>query len=449
MASSRKSSCKLLERVAGALISVVFPDRSILLGLSGGLDSVVLLHLLVQLAPRQNWQLSALHVHHGISSNASDWADFCVELCAQLNVPCQIEQVDLSPLRELGVEAAARQLRHAALNRQVVDFVALAHHQDDQAETLLLQVLRGAGVRGAAAMPAIKPRTTLPTLLRPLLTSTRAELLAYAQQHSLRWIEDESNADVFYPRNFLRHRVLPVLAERFPAYRTTLARSAQHFAEASNLLAELAAEDATHAMVDGRLQVAALQTLSEARGKNLLRHYILSLGAPLPDSTRLQEMWQQLREAKLDAKLVVSWQNWQVRRYRDEVYLLQLPTTKTDWEMIWRGESSLALPKGLGEIQVVQVVGKGVSLQKLQQAPVIIRNRRGGEPGMLTDGGGHQSLKNVFQALAVPPWQRDSLPLVFCGAHLVALADLAVASDFQANATELGVAFYSKQLNVE
>jgi len=441
MASSRKSSCNLLERVAGALISVVFPDRSILLGLSGGMDSVVLLHLLVQLAPRQNWQLSALHVHHGISSNASDWADFCVELCAQLNVPCQIEQVDLSPLRELGVEAAARQLRHAALNRQVVDFVALAHHQDDQAETLLLQVLRGAGVRGAAAMPAIKPRTTLPTLLRPLLTSTRAELLAYAQQHSLRWIEDESNADVFYPRNFLRHRVLPVLAERFPAYRTTLARSAQHFAEASNLLAELAAEDATHAMVDGRLQVAALHTLSEARGKNLLRHYILSQGAPLPDSTRLQEMWQQLREAKLDAKLVVSWQSWQVRRYRDEVYLLQLPTTKADWEMIWRGESSLALPKGLGEIQVVQVVGKGVSLQKLQQAPVIIRNRRGGEPGILTDGGVHQSLKNTFQTLAIPPWQRDSLHLVFCGAHLVALADLAVASDFRANATELGVVF--------
>ena len=441
MASSRKSSCKLLERVAGALVSVISPDRTILLGLSGGLDSVVLLHLLAQLAPRQNWQLSALHIHHGISPNASEWADFCVELCAQFGVPCQVEQVDLSPLRELGVEAAARQLRHAALNRQAVDFVALAHHQDDQAETLLLQLLRGAGVRGAAAMPAIKSRTNLPTLLRPLLTSTRAELLAYAQQHSLRWIEDESNADVFYPRNFLRHRVLPVLAERFPAYRTTLARSAQHFASASKLLDDLAAEDASGAMVGGRLQVAALQTLSEARGKNLLRHYILSQGAPLPDSTRLQEMWQQLREAKSDAKLLVSWQNWHVRCYRDEVYLLPAPAAKIDWEIIWRGETSLTLPDGLGQIQVVHAVGKGVSLQKLQQAPVIIRNRRGGEPGILTDGGVHQSLKNTFQTLAIPPWQRDSLHLVFCGAHLVALADLAVASDFRANATELGVEF--------
>lgn len=441
MASSRKSRCDLTERVADTLTRLIPPGQSILLGLSGGVDSVVLLHLLVQLAPRQDWRLSALHVHHGISAHAPDWANFCVELCAQFGVPCQVEQVDVSPLREMGIEAAARQLRHAALNRQPVDFIALGHHQDDQAETLWLQLLRGAGVRGAAAMPILKTRANLPALIRPLLAENRDEILRYARGNQLRWIEDESNADENYPRNFLRHRVLPLMAERFPAYRATLARSAQHFAEASSLLDELAAEDARGAIVTGRLQVAALRTFSEARGKNLLRYFILTQAAPLPDSTRLQEMWQQLRDAKADAQVLVSWQNWQARRYRDEVYLLPVPAAKTNWEIHWRGETSLTLPDGLGQIRAVHAVGQGLSWQKLQQAPVMIRNRCGGEPGMMTEGGRHQSLKNLFQTYAIPPWQRDRLPLIFCGAQLVALADWMVASDFRANATEWGVRF--------
>ena len=274
MENSRKSSCKgnpplqkggrgdLLKHVAHLLSPVVPAGSSILLGLSGGVDSVVLLHLLQQLSPRHSWRFSALHVHHGISPQADAWAAFCADLCARHDVPLQVEHVDITPLRELGIEAAARKLRHAALAGQRADFVALAHHQDDQAETMLLQLLRGAGVRGASAMTFVKrasQHTPSPltgegggegdaypgtVLLRPLLDIPRSALLDYAQQHALQWVEDESNADDAYPRNFLRHRVLTLLEQRFPAYRETLSRSARHFAEASELLDQLAQQDA-------------------------------------------------------------------------------------------------------------------------------------------------------------------------------------------------------------
>ena len=221
MEISRKSGYNtLLECSAAALHPVVPEGSSIALGLSGGADSVVLLHLLRQLAVRYAWRLSAVHVHHGISPQADAWAAFCADLCVRENIPLQIERVNIAPLRHLGIEAAARTLRHAALARQQVDFIALAHHQDDQVETLLLQLLRGAGVRGVSAMPVFKRRDGASAIVRPLLDIARSTLLAYAQQHALQWVEDESNADDAYPRNFLRHRVLPLLQQRFPAYQS-------------------------------------------------------------------------------------------------------------------------------------------------------------------------------------------------------------------------------------
>src|SRR5512145_2242392 len=210
------------ERLAAQLAPLVPARSSILVGLSGGADSVVLLHLLQQLAPHFSWRLSALHVHHGISPNADAWADFCADLCARHHITLHVERVDIAPLLQHGIEAAARKLRHAAFAEQSCDFVALAHHADDQAETLLLQLLRGAGVRGASAMAQFAERTGSATVIRPLLHISREEILDYAVTHQLHWMEDESNADDSYPRNYLRHRVLPLLGEKFPAYRNTL-----------------------------------------------------------------------------------------------------------------------------------------------------------------------------------------------------------------------------------
>jgi tRNA(Ile)-lysidine synthase len=426
MANSRKLKSDLVERVRSALSSVVPPGSSLVLGLSGGIDSVVLLHMLVQLSVQFSWRLQALHVHHGISPHADSWGIFCSELCAKYAIPFQLEHVDIKPLRDKGIEAAARQLRHAALAQQQVDFVVLAHHRDDQVETLLLQLLRGAGVRGASA----------------LLATQRSELEAYASQYGLQWMEDDSNADISYPRNFLRHRVLPMLEQRFQAYRNTLARSAGHFAEAAVLLEELAALDAANAMEDERLRVGVLRSLSQARGKNLLRYFLSLRHAPIPDSTRLQEMLRQLCNATEGAQIRITWQDWQLRCYRDYVYVLPVALPAVTFSMDWQGESEVALPAAHGVLHFERVSGRGLSLQKLQQGKVVIRSRQGGEYIQLDAKRPRQSLRNLLPQLEIPPWQREYLPLVYCGKELVCVAGVATAAAFMAESDEDGVLVY-------
>ncbi|MDD5385034.1 MAG: tRNA lysidine(34) synthetase TilS [Gallionella sp.] len=485
MASSRKLHCRgtarragagtkvsraptLTDRIAARLAPLLPAHSSILIGLSGGVDSVALLHLLHQFAPRFSWQLSALHVHHGISPNADAWADFCIGLCAQHAIPLHIEHVDIAPLRKHGIEAAARKLRHAAFARQACDFVALAHHADDQAETLLLQLLRGAGVKGAAAMPVLSlmeplairlscqetpaeslvmskrpllaDREDSPSLLRPLLHCSRQEILAYAAAHQLQWIEDESNADDSYPRNFLRHRVLPLLSEKFPAYRDTLTRSAQHFAEASELLDELAQQDAAQAIHDDTLAVAALQTLNQPRAKNLLRYFMHSIGAPMPQTVQLDDMLHQLCGAREDAAVCIAYGDWQVRRYQGRVYALRaLGEFDRSLVLPWHGEAELDWPALAARLCFNQTQGVGISLVKLRHAPVTLRLRSGGETVRPNPHAATRTLKNLLQEHHVPPWQRDRLPLLYCGEELVCIPGVAVAAEYQASADEAGI----------
>lgn len=439
MASSRKSSFDLTERVADALAPKLPAGSFILLGLSGGVDSVVLLHLLKQLSLRYSWRLSALHVHHGISPQADVWAAFCADLCALHEVSLQIEHVNIAPLRSLGIEAAARKLRHAALAQQQVDFIALAHHLDDQAETLLLQLLRGAGVRGASAMPTIKHHANVPTLLRPLLNIPRSILLKYAQQHVLQWVEDESNTDDTYPRNFLRHRILPLLEQRFPAYRKTLMRSAQHFAEATELLDELAQQDAEGAIANNRLDIIRLRVLGIVRGKNLLRYFLAAQGAPIPDSTRLQEMLRQLCNARQDAQVCIDWRGWQMRRYRDHAYTMSALPLPADFTIMWHGEAEVLLPQPHGVLHFKHATGQGISLAKLQVGISRIHSRHGGETIRVDAARPLRNLKNLLQEHEMLPWQRDLLPLFFCDADLVCVPGIAIANAYQAQPGEAGV----------
>lgn len=404
------------------------------------MDSVVLLHLLHKLAPRFSWQLSALHVHHGISPNADVWANFCIELCARLHITLHIEQVNIAPLRSHGIEAAARKLRHAAFAGHACDFVALAHHADDQAETLLLQLLRGAGVRGAGAMPLLAGRDCSPRLLRPLLHCSRQEILDYAVAHGLQWIEDESNADDSYPRNFLRHRVLPLLNEKFPSYRGTLARSAQHFAEASGLLDELAQQDAAQAIDAGTLAVAALQALSLPRAKNLLRYFLHHVGAPMPQAMQLDDMLHQLTCARPDASVCITYGDWQVRRYLAQVHALRA-LGKFDRNLVlpWHGETVLDWPALNTRLHFYSTRGTGISLAKLRHAPVTLRFRQGGEMLRSGSNAATRTLKNLLQEHCIPPWWRDRLPLLYCGNELVCVPGVAIAAEYQAVAAEAGV----------
>jgi tRNA(Ile)-lysidine synthase len=431
---------QLAERIAGQIAPLAPAHSSILVGLSGGVDSVVLLHLLSKIAVRFSWRISALHVHHGISPKAGLWADFCAELCARHQIPLQIVHVNIAPLREHGIEAAARKLRHAAFAVQECDFVALAHHADDQAETLLLQLLRGAGVRGAAAMPMLAKGGNSRAVLRPLLDCSRKEILSYAGKQGLQWIEDESNADDSYPRNFLRHRVLPLLEQKFPAYRDTLVRSTRHFAEASDLLDQLANQDAVQALDGDTMQVEALRRLPLIRAKNLLRYFLHAQGAPLPRSAQLEEMLRQLCDARQDSDVSVRYGKHQVRRFRDRVYVLPLLTEfDHDFFLPWQGESTLNWPPLSAQLHFSHSTGVGVSFQKLKRAPLSLRLRRGSETLRPHPAATKRTLKNLLQQFHIPPWQRERLPLLFCGEELVCVVGVAIDAEYQALSNEDGV----------
>jgi tRNA(Ile)-lysidine synthase len=454
MANSRK-----LNSVNSLLLSdagLPPAGSAVLVGLSGGVDSVVLLHLFSEFAPRYSWQLAAIHVHHGISANADRWAEFCTDLCARLEIPLHVERVDIAPLRAHGVEAAARRLRYAAFTRQTCDYVALAHHADDQVETLFLQLLRGAGVRGASAMPLLSACTGTHKVIRPLLHCTRDQIVEYAGTHDLHWIEDESNADEIYPRNFLRHQLLPKLAEKFPAYRETLTRSARHFAEAAELLDDLARLDAQNLSLlpcgeragergeggEFYLAVSALQALNAARAKNLLRYFLHERGAPMPQVVQLDDMLQQLCTAREDAAVCIRFaaEEWQVRRYQGRVYVLRAQRAfERNLVLSWQGEDSLDWPATGARIAFEPTIGQGVSVAKLARAALTLRLRQGGESLRPAANAANRTLKNLLQERHIPPWQRERWPLLYCGETLVCVAGVAIAADYQACENEPGI----------
>ena len=445
MASSRKSrpnsSDGLEATVAAALKAVLFPGARLALGLSGGLDSVVLLDVLQRLAAPLDFRLSCVHVNHRISPNAPRWAAFCARLCRRRGVALALDEVDIEAFRGDGLEAAARRARYQVYARQQSDFIVLAQHQDDQAETLLLQLLRGAGVRGGAAMPLLREqgRGAAPAILRPMLELARSEIAAYARAHRLDWVEDESNADTRYDRNFLRHRVLPVIAEAFPSYRTTLARAARHLAEADLILAQLAEADAKRAASGNRIALGELQRIGDARARNLLRWLLLRRGASAPEADRLQEGLRQLFAAREDAGVRVVLGGCELRRFGAHAYLLPLlPDPPRLLRREWDGARAWPVPELGGTLRFARRRGAGLACSRVRAQELNLRLRQGGEKLRLRARGSTRSLKNLLQEARLPPWERERLPLVYCADTLVAVPGLGVASGWEAGAGETG-----------
>lgn len=297
MADSRnKPSIEAIgQAVSSCLSRHTKPGESVAAGFSGGLDSTVLLHATSRLVGDAGLGLSALHVHHGLSRNADAWADFCRKFCESLGIPLTILRVDVPVRSGEGLEAAARRVRHQALSGEPADWVLLAHHANDQAETVLHNLLRGSGVRGAAAMPASRGR-----VLRPLLGCGRAALLEYARAHRLEWTEDESNLDLRYTRNFLRRELIPVIESRFPRASEQLAAAAAHFGETDALLDDLAVLDLGTCRPEFPLPLALFRQVSDSRARNLLRAMLGWHKVQPPDERRLKEFVRQLRTAGND-----------------------------------------------------------------------------------------------------------------------------------------------------
>ena len=452
---SRAASSELAARVAAELKRIVRPSDHLLAGLSGGVDSVVLLDVLRRTARRLRFRLSALHVNHQLSPRAGRWEAFCRRLCRARGIP--FRSVKVAVRRSDSVEAAARAARYAAFASADCDYVVLAHHRDDQVETLLLQLLRGAGVKGLAAMPLLRdegggrraegkikkpirsgsssliPHRSSLQILRPLLDMTRAEILEYARKRGLKWVEDESNADTHFQRNFLRHEVLPVIARRFPAYRTTLARAAGHLAEAARALEELAEADAAGHLESGTLAVAPLRRLPPARARNLLRYFLARQGVSMPSTERLDEALRQVIAAKPDARVLIEVGDFELRRFQNRLYAVtRFEGLPPGYSRRWRGETEIAVPELGGVLALSRARGAGISLARLRGQPVTIRLRRGGERLQPDCARPRRSLKNLLQEARIPPWERERMPLIFCGDRLVWAPGIGMDCAFQA-----------------
>ena len=450
MVSTKKPRpSELPQRLTHFLSETVQPGQTLLLGLSGGLDSCVLLHLLVAAQKDLPFHLKAVHVNHGISPHAPLWAEFCAALCAGYGIPFMLETVQVARDSGLGIEAAARAARYQALARHAADALVLAHHRDDQAETVLLQLLRGAGVKGMAAMPSISRMPDFPSVshaqvamndaremrvLRPLLDVPRSELETCARALGLQWIEDESNLDLAYDRNFLRHHVLPEIEKRFPAAKTTIARSAAHFAEAADLLDEVAAQDARQHIDAAGLQVRGLHELSPARGRNLLRYWLSRHLAEPPNTRRLQEMYRQLLTSRRDAQLRVSLSGGEVRRYREHA-VFERDTGAQPVHRTWQGEAEMRLPNGVLRFRSEE--GRGLAAGRIPER-LEIRSRTGGERFRPDARRPTRSLRHLLQEAGMPPWEREVLPLIYAGDRLAVIPGIGVACDMQAAPGEEG-----------
>ena len=420
---------QLLRHIEARLAAVVADGASICVGLSGGLDSVVLLDLLAGRAPKFGLVLSAVHVHHGLSPNADAWATFCDELCAARRVPLSIARVGVDRAAPEGLEAAARAARYAVYASRSEAFVALAHHLDDQSETILLQLLRGTGLKGVAAMPEVR---ALPgsnaRIFRPLLGIPRALLAAHARETGLAWIEDESNAALHHDRNFLRHEIASGLDTRFAGWREALSRFSRHAAAADALLAELARIDGLPAGAGEALRVDA--ALSPERRANLLRAYLALNAVAMPSEARLAEMTQQLFGARGDARVRIDHAGISLMRHRDRVRIEQLGPQPGAWHHAWHGEMEVELGAARGSIRFERAVGEGLSADLASAPGWHFAGRTGGERMRLDAKRPTRTLKNLLQEHDIPAWNRDRLPLLFHGDNLVWVPGIGVAAGY-------------------
>jgi tRNA(Ile)-lysidine synthase len=397
------------------------PPRRLWLAFSGGLDSTVLLHRLAALrAPG----LRAVHVHHGLQAAADSWARHCRALCRQWQVPLTVRRVTVNRRDPQGPEAAARAARYAALRglMRQGDALVTAHHLDDQAETVLLRLLRGSGLHGLAGMAAwtdFGPGG----LWRPLLQTPREQLYAYAARQRLRWIEAPHNADPRLARSYLRREIFPRLRPHWPQASASLARAAQRAAEAVALLDVLAEQDlAALGARAGALDVRALRALPPARRNNLLRFWLVTAGWPPPEADLLNRIETEVLQARADAQPRLRAGPLELRRYRDRLYAMGTlpPPPVGDLQLAWRG-GQLQLPDGCGELR----------RRRRQLTPLSVRFAVGGARLRLQPERPSQALRNLFQQHGVPPWVRERVPLIYQGGRLLAVADLWCAPEAQ------------------
>ena len=447
---SRSQAVDLTASFSQALdrLRAASPHDPLAIACSGGLDSMALLHLSARYAREHGVALHVLHVHHGLSSNADAWRDHVEAACASIGARFDARRVDVKS-SGTGTEAAARKLRYAALGAMCqahdIKLMLTAHHLDDQAETVLLQLLRGSGTAGLSGMDAANSAPDLlgnPVLVmaRPLLQHSRAELEQYASAHSLTWVEDESNLDSRFARNALRHQVIPALAQAFPGFQQRFARSAAHAQSAQRLLTELAEQDLRSSQAGDALDVTVLRTLSLDRITNLLRHWFAVRALAMPSTAWLAELVTQLLEARPDAQLLVTHPECHLRRHRERLHItpklgqlagmrdpddegIEGIAVREGQRFAWTGEAQLDFPDYGGMLHF-DPAPDGLDAAWLRGQTLTIDFRKGGERLKLAPNRPTRSLKAHYQSSDVPAWERPRLPVVWAGKELLFAAGI-------------------------
>ena len=403
---------------------------------SGGVDSHVLLHALVALKNIHHKPIVLVHVHHGISQFADDWAVQAQLTAEHYGITCIIKKVIVAKTASL--ESAAREARYQAFQSVLTigDVLLLAHHQNDQAETLLLRLIRGSGVRGLAAMQAvgIVPFQSLNIpCWRPLLTVKRQTIMHYAQQHGLQWIEDDSNTNTLFNRNYLRHQIIPLLQQRWPSVNQQLADTSQRMRDADELLQELAAIDYQQAqLAESTLNIEVLSKLTAVRRNNLLRYWLQQLQLPLPDYADLMCVWSEVCLAQPDSEPLLAWRGVEIRRYQRQLFAMPpLISFNTSLEIQWLDKSQpLLLPNGESLSPTQAFTGINATMWQIGQ--VSIRYRQGGEKIQPIGRHQHHELKKLLQVQGVPTWQRQRIPLLYINQQLAAVLGYWIAQEFAA-----------------
>ncbi|OGT47865.1 MAG: tRNA lysidine(34) synthetase TilS [Gammaproteobacteria bacterium RIFCSPHIGHO2_12_FULL_41_20] len=411
-------------------------DRTYWIAYSGGLDSHVLLHLCAQLSNSLPLSIRAIHINHQLSPHAAQWVTYTEQVCQQLYLPYISHAIALQPSSGMSLEALAREKRYAAFAHylQPGDILLTAHQQDDQAETLLLQLLRGAGPKGLAAMPSMKPFAQ-GWHARPLLAFSRAELRQYAEEAQLHWIEDESNDDIALSRNYIRHEVMPVLKLHWSAVTSMLSRVATHCAEAQAVLEEIGTEDLIQlaGSMPHTLSVQRLLKLNPMRQRLALRAWLQQQGKTLPSQVKMQALQQDVLTAKWDSMPVLHWGNVELRRYRDDLYVMSCMLPVKNEHYTWDCQQPLSLPN-IGALIARKVTGQeGLCLPSTMS----VRFRQGGEQVFVR--GHYHDLKKMFQEWGVPPWQRARLPLVCVENEIVTIPGFFIHQAYQAQHGESSV----------
>ena len=437
-----------MNKIESALLSALskYPKMPLVIAYSGGVDSQVLLHALASLKQKNTTYpailntITVCHVNHGLSSNANDWQKFAEQACQKLNITLTVCQVNVLPQAQQSLEALARDARYQAL-QSIYDepsLIITGHHSDDQAETFLLALKRGSGLKGLSAMAAITKQDK-DLLARPLLTISRAEIIDYALEHNLTWVEDESNADTRFDRNFIRTVIMPLLTKRWPSIANTINRSSEHCLEGQLLLDELAAQDLNICQNEAKkLSVEALSQLSKARFNNVIRYFLDINNCLMPSTEQLAQLHQQL-SAAVDKNPAIKVGEHYFRRYKEALYLTVSYDDVSSWQIVvapCETDSLVELPNNLGHLHFFKTTN--IEIKKdLQQ--VIMPNKEQevtvrfnhDNPKCLPDYRTHsRSLKKVLQELNIPTWQRNRIPFLYYDDVLVAAIGFFVCQDF-------------------